>query len=83
MQSSGLTKQCAVSGRDESINVVIDSNDDEEARKACAGFAEKMTQETASLPSQWKLRIFSPYRSDKALATCPMRASPAASPSGY
>ena len=77
----GLAQQCSVSDRDHSVNVVIDSGDDEEARKACAGLAVKMAQLTAKFSMQPKLKIFSPYRSDKELASCSLNA--AASSSQY
>jgi predicted small lipoprotein YifL len=80
IRASGLARQCSVDDRDLAVDVVIDATDDEAARQACAALAGRLVQRPA-LPAQMKLRIFSPYRSDKALATCPLHA--AAGPSGY
>lgn len=70
---SGLAKQCAVNSRDSRVEVTIDSFDDEVARNVCAGIADETTPMTAHLSGQWKLQVFSPYRSDKPLATCILR----------
>ena len=67
---TGLAKQCAVNSRGTLVEVMIDSFDDEVAREACANIVNKTTQETARLSGQWELQIFSPYRSDKPIATC-------------
>ncbi|MGA8147966.1 MAG: hypothetical protein WB870_10380 [Gallionellaceae bacterium] len=75
MKESGLTSQCSVSDRDSSVNVVIDTSDDEEARKACGRLAGKMAQLAANFPARIKLKVFSPYRSDKELATCSLNAA--------
>jgi len=66
----GLAKQCTVNSREGLVGVMIDSFDDEVARNVCADIAGKTTQLTAHLSGQWKLQVFSPYRSDKPLATC-------------
>ena len=75
MKETGLTSQCSVSDRDSSVNVVIDTSDDEEARKACGRLAGKMAQLAANFPARMKLKVFSPYRSDKELATCSLNAA--------
>jgi hypothetical protein len=67
---AGLAKQCTVNSREGLVGVMIDSFDDEVARNACADIAEKTTQLTAHFSGQWKLQVFSPYRSDKPMATC-------------
>jgi hypothetical protein len=67
---TGLAKQCTVNSRESLVGVMIDSFDDEVARNACADIVSKTTQQTAHLSGQWKLQVFSPYRSDKPLATC-------------
>jgi hypothetical protein len=72
IEESGLAKQCTVNSRDNLASVMIDSFDDEVARDICADIAGKTTQLTARLSGQWKLQVFSPYRSDKPLATCPL-----------
>jgi hypothetical protein len=66
---TGLTKQCVVSNRNNTVGVVIDTND-EAARSLCVDIANKMKPLTADLTGQWKLQIFSPYRDDKPLAYC-------------
>jgi len=67
---TGLVKQCTVNSRDGAVEVVIDSFDDEVARNVCANIANKMTQLNFHLSGEWKLRVFSPYRSDKPMAAC-------------
>jgi hypothetical protein len=66
----GLAKLCAVNSRDSVVEVTIDSFDDEVARNACTDIVNKTTRLTAGLSGQWKLQVFSPYRSDKPMATC-------------
>jgi len=70
IEGVGLAKQCSVNSRYSAVDVIIDSNDDEVARNICADVAGKMTQLTARFSVPWKLQIFSPYRSDKPMATC-------------
>jgi hypothetical protein len=65
----GLAKQCVANSRDSVVEVTIDSFDDEVAREACAAIA-KTIQLTAHVSGQWKLQVFSPYRSDKPMAAC-------------
>ena len=72
IEAAGLAKQCSVNSRNSTVEVIIDSNDDEVARNICAGAAEKLTQLTAHFSASWKLQVFSPYRSDKPLASCPL-----------
>lgn len=72
IEGTGLAKQCTVNSQDNEVSVTIDSFDDEVARNNCADIAGKTTQLTARLSGQWKLQVFSPYRSDKPLATCPL-----------
>jgi hypothetical protein len=67
---TGLVKQCTVNSRDGAVEVVIDSFDDEVARNVCANIANKMTQLNFHSSGEWKLRVFSPYRSDKPMAAC-------------
>jgi hypothetical protein len=73
IEGTGLAKQCAVNSHDSLVDVTIDSFDDEVARNICADIADKTTQLTAHLSGQWKLQVFSPYRSDKPLAACLLR----------
>lgn len=70
IEKTGLARQCAVNSHDSLVSVTIDGFDDEAARNICAEISQKTTQLTAHLSGQWKLQIFSPYRSDKPLATC-------------
>lgn len=72
IEATGLTKQCAVNTLDSSVHVTIDSFDDEAARNVCADVANRMGQLTARFSGQWMLQVFSPYRSDKPMATCPL-----------
>jgi hypothetical protein len=65
-----LVKQCTINSRDSVIEVTIDSFDDEAARETCADIAKKTIQLAGHLSGQWKLQIFSPYRSDKPMAAC-------------
>jgi hypothetical protein len=73
IQRTGLAVQCKVSGSDSTVHVMIANDDDEAARNVCAGIAVRIAQQTASLPVQWMLQVYSPYRSDKPLAICPLR----------
>jgi len=72
IEGTGLAKQCAVNNRDNTVHVTIDSFDDEAARNVCADVANKMAQLTARFSDRWMLQVFSPYRSDKPMATCPL-----------
>ncbi|MCG6933131.1 MAG: hypothetical protein LJE57_05785 [Gallionella sp.] len=72
IQHTGLTKQCAVSGFDSAVHVMIANDDDEVARNVCAEVVNRIAQQAARLPAQWMLQVYSPYRSDKPLATCPL-----------
>jgi hypothetical protein len=65
-----LAKQCAVNNSYSEVGVTIDSNDDEVARNICADITKKMMKLTAHFSASWKLQIYSPFRSDKPLATC-------------
>jgi hypothetical protein len=69
---TGLTKQCAVQTGDSTVHITIDSLDDEAGRDVCADVANRMMQLTAHFSGKWMLQVFSPYRSDKPLATCPL-----------
>ncbi|MGA7596042.1 MAG: hypothetical protein WCA64_12690 [Gallionella sp.] len=72
IQRTGLAAQCEVSRSDSTVHVMIDNDDDEVARNVCAGVAGRIAQQTALLPAQWMLQVYSPYRNDKPLATCPL-----------
>lgn len=72
IEATGLARQCAVNTRDSTVHVMIESNDDEVGRNICADIANKMAQLTARFSGQWMLQVFSPYRSDKPMATCPL-----------
>lgn len=69
---TGLARQCTVSSSDQTIHITIDSFDDNAARNACADVVNRVAKQTAHLSAQWMLQVYSPYRSDKALATCPL-----------
>jgi hypothetical protein len=70
--ATGFTKQCAAYTGDSTVHITIDSLDDEAARNVCADVANRMAQLTANFSGKWILQVFSPYRSDKPLATCPL-----------
>jgi uncharacterized lipoprotein NlpE involved in copper resistance len=72
IEATGLAKQCAISSSDSTVHVMIDSNDDEVARNICADVTNRMAQQTAHLSARWMLQVYSPYRSDKPLAACPL-----------
>lgn len=69
IQDTGLAKQCVVNNRNNTVGIVIDTND-EAARNLCVDIASKMKPLTANFTGQWKLQIFSPYRDDKPLSYC-------------
>jgi hypothetical protein len=69
---TGLVGRCSVNSRDSVVEVTIDSFDDEVARNTCADIVYKTTRLTTHMPAMWKLQVFSPYRSDKPMATCPL-----------
>jgi uncharacterized lipoprotein NlpE involved in copper resistance len=71
--ATGLTKQCAAYTGDSTVHITIDSLDDEAARNVCADVANRTAQLTANFSGKWMLQVFSPYRSDKPLATCTLR----------
>ena len=68
--AAGLAKRCTVDTGYGSVDVVVDSFDDEVARNVCAHIADKLSPLAARLSGPWKLQIFSPYRNDKPTATC-------------
>lgn len=65
-----LANQCRINAHDATIDVMMDSSDDEVARKTCADMADKLMSITSHFTDVWQLQIFSPYRNDKALASC-------------
>ncbi len=67
---TGLANQCTVN--ESTVNVIINSDDDEVARESCAIITAKIKPRTTQLSGAWQLQIFSPYRSDKQTATCPL-----------
>jgi hypothetical protein len=69
---TGLATQCAVNGSDSTVHVMITNDDDQAARNVCAGIAVRIAQQAAGIPAQWMLQVYSPYRNDKPLATCPL-----------
>lgn len=70
VESAGLAKQCVIDNRYGSVDVIVDSFDDQVARNACAAIAEKLKPLTVQFSGKWKLQVFSPYRSDKPMASC-------------
>ena len=70
IMDTNLARQCTAAGS--TAAVVIESDDDEVARETCAKIASRITQVTSRLSGNWQLQIFSPYRSDKQNASCPL-----------
>ncbi len=70
IMDTNLARQCTASGS--TAAVIIESDDDEAARETCAKIASKITAVSSRLSGNWQLQIFSPYRSDKEIATCPL-----------
>ncbi len=71
IMDTNLASQCRV--ENSTAAVVIDSDDDEAGREACAKIATGISKVSAKLSGNWKLEVFSPYRSDKETASCPLR----------
>lgn len=65
---TNLARQCKV-GNSTAV-VVIENDDDEAGREACAKIASSIARVSAKLSGNWQLQIFSPYRSDKQIASC-------------
>ena len=72
IESTGLVKLCTVDSRDSTVHVIIDNDDDQVARNACADVVNRVAQRTADFSAQWMLQVYSPYRDDKPLAACPL-----------
>lgn len=70
IMDTNLARQCTAAGS--TAAVVIESDDDEVARETCDKIASRITQVTSKLSGNWQLLIFSPYRSDKQNAACPL-----------
>ncbi len=75
IKETGIDNQCATSERDNAVDIVIDTIDDEQARRTCADIAVRMTPRAAEFPAHMKLRMYSPVRRDKAIATCSLNAA--------
>ena len=70
VMDTGLAKQCTAGNT--MVSVVIESDDDEVAREICAKIALEIKPVSTKLSGNWQLQIFSPYRSDKQTAACPL-----------
>ena len=68
IMDTNLARQCKV--ENSTAAVVIESDDDEAAREACAKISSGISKFSAKLSGSWQLQIFSPYRSDKEIASC-------------
>jgi hypothetical protein len=66
-ERTGLITACDVSAWGSTIDVRIATS---EARKICSGVVDMRAQQTRSFRGKWKLRIFSPYSGEHAIATC-------------
>lgn len=78
IKDAGPIVSCSVNSRGHSVNIVTGTTDDEKAREACAAFAGKVRQAVSAFTELHELKIYSPYRSDKELATCPLDGSSSA-----
>ena len=72
MEGTGLTTECKISGYHSRVDVTIDTSGTE-ARKICAGIADRMARAGANFNGKWQLRILSPYSGEKAIAVCSLR----------
>lgn len=70
VMDTGLAKQCTAGNT--MVSVVIESDDDEAARETCAKIITEIKPISSKLSGTWQLQIFSPYRSDKQTAACPL-----------
>ncbi|MGB8516969.1 MAG: hypothetical protein WCD45_03680 [Gallionella sp.] len=71
--SNALAKMCRVNPNSNSVDVMIDSSDEQAGRNTCDLIAGKLKPITAEFKASWKLQIFSVYRDDKPLASCDLR----------
>jgi len=62
--------KCSVSNLDSAVAIIVDTQDDEAARKMCLDFAGRMRPLVTGLSGQWDIQIFSPYRDDRPLNYC-------------
>ena len=85
IKSNSAAIKCSVQNRGRTVDVTIDTHDEDEVvRKSCVVLADKTKQFAANFSGQWKLQIFTPYRDDKPIATCVLLgAAGAAGSSGY
>jgi peptidyl-tRNA hydrolase len=70
ISDTGLARQCEAGNA--TVAVVIDSDDDEAGRETCGKISARVSHAAAKLKGSWQLEIFSPYRSDKQIASCPL-----------
>ncbi len=68
IMDTNLASQCRV--ENSTAAVVIASDDDEAGREACAKISSGISMFSAKLTGSWRLAIFSPYRTDKEIASC-------------
>lgn len=75
MEGTRLITTCEVSGWDSTVDVRIDTNG-AEARKICVEAVKMIRKistkftESKRAGIEWRLRIFSPYSSDRPIAAC-------------
>ena len=68
IMDTNLASQCRV--ENSTAAVVIASDDDEAGREACTRISSIISKTSAKLSGSWRLAIFSPYRTDKEIASC-------------
>jgi hypothetical protein len=71
--NNGLSPLCMPSDEHRTIGIMLDSNDDELARKLCLNVANKLKPMMVDFSGQWRLEVFAPLRSDKPLSYCVLR----------
>lgn len=71
--NNGLSPLCMPSDEHQTIGIMLDSNDDEMARKLCAHVANKLKPMMTDFSGQWRLEVFAPLRNDKPLNYCVLR----------
>lgn len=72
IKDAGFTQKCSANPLDGTVGIVAGTDDDEAARNLCAVIAGKLKPLDAGVAGQRKLQIYSPYRDDKPLASCPL-----------
>lgn len=70
LNSNGLTRLCRSDAAQHSVDVMIESSDEQVGRETCDTLSGKLKPITTEFKADWKLQIYSVYRDDKPLAIC-------------